>query len=66
MPEFGTLKDVIDLWPLWLVVGAILVFVYKTRDREPPRSSNPMDQQMADQRRGNSLFNFGAMFGRHD
>jgi hypothetical protein len=66
MPELGTLKDFIDLWPLWLFLGGLILFVYKTRDREPPRSHDAFGQQMADQRRVNSLFNFGAMFGRRD
>jgi hypothetical protein len=66
MSAFGSIQDVLDLWPLWLVVGGLVVFVYKTRNREPPRSDNPTGQQMHDQMRANSLFNFGSMFGRSD
>lgn len=66
MPELGSLSDFIGLWPLWLVIGGLAVFVYVTRDREPPRADSATGQQMQDQRRVNSLFNLGAVFGRND
>lgn len=67
MPNFGSFLDFLAVWPLWLIIGALCLFVYVTRDRKPPRGSNdPFSQQMQDQRRVNGLFNIGAMFGRRD
>ena len=60
MNLYAELSAVISLWPLWLFLLGVAVFVALTKSVDQKKNLDILDNQTQDQRHVNSIGNFGS------